>query len=167
MASVVTSGDPAAAYAALSPSERQAFDFYHTAGTVEESQGTVTPMFNDSGGGGGGSGCWTITKTVSYKNYYGTILWSWNQRGDWCGNGSTITSTLGVSWWPVVRADYWQVNSNYNHWTSGGVGHSYWRSFAQAEFKWCPPGFGCQNYRYPYIDMTMRPNGWVDGSLGT
>jgi hypothetical protein len=178
VSSVVTSANPDAAYLALTPDERAAFDQYMTAGTVEVSAGKVEQVASgqglDSGaasivdpGGGGGSSCWQITKTVTFKNYYGTILWQWKQHGEWCGNGTKITKTIARSWWPLVYASYWQANASFNNWQSGGYNYTYWRSFAQAEFKWCPPLAGCSDYHYPWIDITMRPNGTVDGALGS
>lgn len=177
--SVANSEDRDATYLALTPAERDAYNRYMTEGTLEVSDGRVeklppsspsevgTYADDDGGGGGGGSTCWGITKTVTWKNNIGTILWRWKHHGEWCGNGSKITKTIVRSWWPVVYAEYWKVNANFHNWKSGGVNFSYWRSFAQAEFSFCPPLAGCTTWKYPWIDMTMRPNGTVDGALGS
>jgi hypothetical protein len=172
-AELQASKNPAKAYRALTPDEQSAVDEYLSVTTIHE-ETSSTPIASASRGPRvdgvvtlAASTCWSLTKTLTARNFYGQTMWQYHQRVDWCGNGSTITDVLRRSRWATVYHLYWAWNHIENA-TGGGVGRSYYWAFTQAEFRYCPPTplTGCYNYRYPYIDMTMRPNGVVDGSMG-
>jgi len=173
IARIDSSADPVAAFSQLNADERAAVNDYLGNGTIEITTSPVQAV-NASGSPAKSAGlvaaaaetCWTITKTLNFNNYFGTTLWQWKQRADWCGNGSKITRKLYWNYWGVVRADFWTYRAHTAN-QGGGVNFTYWTTFAQAEFKYCPPLSPCLNTKYPWIDMTMRPNGIVDGRMGT
>lgn len=165
--------DPVAAYPELSLEDQAAVRQFLTAVSVSDTS-TLSVQPSTSGGAVTASIiCWTWTwqrdgKNFYGKNFFGYTLWSHFQRIDWCGNGSTITSTPhGVqrTRWGEVYYPFWQWRHIGSE-TWGGVGQQTYRAWTQAEFKYCVvPDIGCQ-YVYPWLDMTAWADGRGTGSVG-
>lgn len=112
------------------------------------------------------SGCWTWTWQRDGKNLLGATLWSYFQRIDWCGNGSTITNTPQRLRWGEVYFPFWSWRHIGNQ-TWGGFGQASYRAWTQGEFKLCAtPDVGCVQYSYPWLDMTAWADGRGTGSVG-
>ncbi len=163
------SRDPQAAYAALSAEDKADVDEFMAVVTIEEAD-TSSALAASTGETRSftalaASSCWTFTKRLDGKNYYGMTMWSYFQRIDWCGNGSTITDVLRRQRWGEVYHAYWSY-THIDSATSGGAGKTWYWAYTQAEFKYCPWNAGCGSYRYPWIDMTVKPNGTLYGSMG-
>lgn len=161
------SADPEASYFALSSEDREALDAYIAVASVETINGPVrafeaTTTQADTYELAATSSCWTYTVRVNGKNYYGQTMWSYFQKIDWCGNGTTITDILRRQRWGEVYHSYWSW-IHIDNATSGGEGKNWYWAFTQAEFKYCFGGW-CQNHRYPKIEMTVKPDGRVYGS---
>jgi hypothetical protein len=163
------SADPVAAYALLSPADQGAVrDFLTQVSTSD----IATLMVEPSGGGtmiAAITTCWTWTWQRDGKNALGATLWSYFQRINWCGNGSTITSTphgIQRTRWGEVYYPFWQWRHVGNQ-TWGGVGQQTYRAWTQGEFKLCITGdIGCVQYSYPWLDMTAWADGRGTGSVG-
>lgn len=163
------SADPEAEFLRLSTKDQHAVVAFLQVTTVEESREVSrTPVAADGGGlvALAANACWTITKRNDAKNGFGMIMWSYFQKVNWCGNGSTITSTPARTRWGEVYIVFWGYNGHIDSSTSGGYGSTFYQTFTQGKFSLCPPLLGCTQYRYPWIDMTVRPNGTVTGSMG-
>lgn len=163
------SSDPVAAYAVLSAADQAAVrDFLTEVSVSDVSTLSVEP----STGGeliATSTICWTWTWRRDGKNALGGTLWSYFQRIDWCGNGSTITSAQhGVQGTRCgeVYYPFWQWKQIGNQ-TWGGGGQQTYRAWTQAEYKLCLiPDLGCVQYSYPSLDMTDWADGRGIGSVG-
>lgn len=163
------SADPAAAYAALPLSDRAALREFLTAVSVTDESAISVDSTLGTELSPVTTTCWTWTWRRDGRNVFGAILWSYFQRIDWCGNGSTITSSPhGVqrTRWGEVYYPFWQWRHVGNQ-TWGGVGQPSYRAWTQAEFKLCfVPDVGCVQYSYPWLDMTAWADGRGTGSAG-
>lgn len=165
------SKNPAKAYRALTAEEQSAVDNFLAVVSFEEAttSGAVVSASSRPKVDGivalAATRCWTITKTLNAKNFFGMTMWAYKVRIDWCGDGAKITDVLRKTRWGEVYHAYWSW-SHIDLSTSGGAGKTWYSYFTQAEFRYCPVGQGCVNHRYPYIDMTVKPNGVVTGSMG-
>ena len=105
------------------------------------------------------AGCWWARVRRYATNIFGSTLWAYFQRIDWCSNGSSITSHSRTRWgetyWPG-----WSWKGNIGSTQGGGNGSTYYRSWTQGHF--CLISyFSCVQDRYPWIDMTVnRSGGW-------
>jgi hypothetical protein len=163
---IMAAKDPAAALAALSSAERNA---YIQAGTVTSTvsvlhqpvavappAGSTAPM---------SGGCWNWTWEVDGHSTGGFVVFRYFQDMGWCSNGATITSLTWHNRHGEVDFFGWNWSQVPTDWpTYGGVGYSTWRSFTQATFSFCLPV--CAQYRYPWLDMTAHANGTGTGSVG-
>lgn len=161
--------DPAGAFVALSLSDQEAVRHFLTLYSVTDVSSLLIESTGDGRPTTDSITCWTWTWRRDGKNAFGSTLWSYFQRIDWCGNGSTITSTPhGVqrTRWGEVYYPFWQwrhIGSS----TWGGVGYQSYRAWTQAEFKLCLiPDVGCVQYSYPWLDMTAWADGRGTGSAG-
>ena len=110
------------------------------------------------------SGCnWRVNGEDIY-NMYGALLARYQQRVDWCYNGSIITSVSHVHT-PTVYAPGWRYNGliGDSHW--GGVNQASFRAYSQASF--CLVGGVCLQYWYPWVDQTVYGTGSSSGSTGS
>jgi len=104
-------------------------------------------------------GCWWARVQRWATNIFGSKLWAYFQRIDWCSNGSYITSHSRTRWgetyWPG-----WSWKGNIGSTQGGGNGSTFYRSWTQGHF--CLISyFSCVQDRYPWIDMTVyRSGGW-------
>lgn len=161
--------DPPAAYSQLSSEDQAAVRVFLTVVSIDG----VSTLTTEPGEGrepvGASITCWTWTWQRDGKNIFGETLWSYFQRIDWCGNGSTITiSPHGVqrTRWGEVYVPFWQWR-HIGSQTWGGVGQQTYRAWTQAEFKLClVPEVGCVQYAYPWLDMTAWADGRGTGSVG-
>ena len=166
-----SSKNTAKAWQALSAEEQAAVNDYLAVATFTEEDSGVTPVASRSGAKIDGmvmlaaTNCWTFTKTLNAKNFFGMTMWAYKLRIDWCGNGSTVTDVLRTQRTGHVYHAYWSWN-HIDSATSGGRGKTWYWYFTQAEFRYCPVGQGCINHRYPYVEMTVRPNGTLSGAMG-
>lgn len=111
-------------------------------------------------------GCWTWTWQRDGKNALGATLWSYFQKIDWCGNGSTITNVPQRLRWGETYFPFWSWKHIGNQ-TWGGFGQASYRAWTQGEFKLCAtPDVGCVQYSYPWLDMTAWADGRGTGSVG-
>jgi hypothetical protein len=166
VARLAANKDPDAAFLKLSAGDRQAVIEYLTVAYV--TGGSPGPASADPGMmTTAAGGCWTWTWNRQGRNLFGQVIWQFNQRMNWCSNGSTLTSKTRTVWASNMWF-FWSYSGLVpgGDSQSGGVGYSYWRSFVQGEFKYCPPGVGCIQYNYPWLDMTARANGTGTGSGG-
>ena len=95
---------------------------------------------------------------VYYTNIFHQKLVAYFQKINWCYNGSTVTSHTRIRWGETY-ALFWQFKGNIGSRESGGNGHTYYEAWTQGEFALCLPYVGCGQYKYPWIDMTVRGNG--------
>lgn len=159
--------DPDAAFAALSPKDQRLVVSFLTVMEVDEVAFTDRAGSSDTDGlAAAASTCYTFTKRFDGKNTFGGTLFSYFLKINWCGNGSTITSTPTQSRWGTTYYAYWFFNGHIDWSSSGGYGKTYYQAFTQGSFSFCPPILGCVQGRYPWIDMTVYPNGGVSGSMG-
>ncbi len=163
---VMAASDPAAAYSKLSAAEKSAYIAAVSAVTIEAvPHGSPIPVATVQGFAAASTTCWTWEWEVDGKATFGVVVFRYFQDMGWCANGTTISSLT----WHNRRGEVDFVGWNFSQvpadWTtSGGVGHSTWRSFTQATFSWCLPV--CAQYRYPWLDMTAHANGTGTGSVG-
>lgn len=112
------------------------------------------------------SGCKSRTDGVDMYDAYGIRLFRYQQKVDWCYNGTTITSVSHVHT-PTVYMFTWRYNGILagGHVHSGGVGQASYRAYSQASF--CQiVGTVCTWYVYPWVDQTVRGTGTSSGSAG-
>lgn len=158
--------DPYAAYARLSLQDQTAVIDYlkvvkitevSTLGAATGDPGTMTTT---------ASGCWTWTWQRDGRNALGGVLWSYFKKIDWCGKGSTITSTPQRLRWGETYYPFWSW-SHIGDQTWGGLGQLSYRTWTQGEFKLCvTPNVGCVQFSYPWLDMTAWGDGRGTGSVG-
>jgi hypothetical protein len=121
------SGDPHAAYLALSANDRAAFDAYLLPAHAEESvtltpaddaaraavaSGAVKTRYDSVDAGqtdtATTSGCWGSYARYTEKAALGNSLWDTYTEGGWCTNGSTVTSATFNRSWSTVAAVGWR-----------------------------------------------------------
>ncbi len=166
---VTGSSNATVAYAALSATERLALRQYLTVASIKD-RSSLSPAVGSVGGISTlATTCWTWTWQRDGLNIFGAVLWSYFQRIDWCGNGSTITSSPhGVqrTRWGEVYFPFWSWRHVGNQ-TWGGVGSQTYRAWTQGEFRLCLPiDIGCAQYAYPWLDMTAWADGRGTGTVG-
>lgn len=168
VAQLEQAADPNAAFAALSPKDQRLVVSYLTVVEVEEASFSDRAQASDADGltAAAASTCYTFTKRFDGKNTFGGVLFSYFLKVNWCGNGSTITSTPSSRRWGQTYYAYWFFNGHIDWSSSGGYGKTFYQAFTQGSFSFCPPILGCVQGRYPYIGMTVYPNGGVSGSMG-
>jgi hypothetical protein len=110
------------------------------------------------------SGCWWAQVWRSGKNLFGSTLWKYFQRIEWCSNGSYITSKTRIRWGETYFPG-WSFKGHIGSTTGGGVGYTYYRARTQGHF--CLISyFSCVQDAYPWIDMTVYRNGTYSWSTG-
>lgn len=148
---IASASDPESAYLALSIAERRAVD------SVLGGEGETTTVIEVPEIRPLASGCWTRTNTKKSTSV-GVHQHTIKQILEWCGNGSTITSTH--DWFEVSTGTFWQYDSIIDHWTTGGVGWGTYRVHRQAYFKYCPPLLPCPSQsHYPVVDQQGSGDG--------
>lgn len=162
---IAHASDPRGAFADLSVSDRAAvIEYAKVTTTVDSSSLQVDQsvgVFTAAAGG-----CWTWTWRRDGKNVLGATLWSYFQKIDWCGDGSTITTTPQRLRWGETYFPFWSWKHIGNQ-TWGGVGQASYRAWTQGEFKLCAtPDVGCVQFSYPWLDMTAWADGRGTGSVG-
>lgn len=100
-----------------------------------------------------------------YNNALGQRLFTYYQQVDWCYNGSTITS-ISRTRWPEVSMLFWEFKGHIGNTTSGGTGSTFYRAWTQGSFALCVPYVLCAQFKYPWLDMTVRGNGTYSYSTG-
>ena len=108
--------------------------------------------------------CRYVTVSRWAENVFGSTLWKYFQRIDWCYNGSSVTSVSrrrwGETYWPG-----WSFKGHTGNQTSGGVGWTGYQAWTQGHF--CLASyFDCVQDRYPWIDITVWRNGTYNYSTG-
>lgn len=162
---IAQSTDPYATFAGLSEADQAAVQEYLTVTSIADTS-TQLPDPQSGAATALSGGCWTWTWQRNGYNSLGQTLWSYFQRIDWCGNGSTITSTPQRVRWGEVYFPFWSWKHLGNQ-TWGGVGQANYRAWTQGEFKLCvTPNVGCAQFRYPWLDMTAWADGRGTGSVG-
>jgi hypothetical protein len=167
VAELAASADPDAAFLALNESDRDAVVAFNEVAELESDlQLSSVGGAKASGTGAMASICWSFQKTVNAKNTYGMTMWTYWSRGEWCGDGSRITSTIGKTRGITVNMPYWEFTGHDAWQTSGGVGMTYWHTYTQGHFQNCFPVIGCVQHRYPWVDLYMYGSGSASGSYG-
>src|SRR5215211_1589596 len=79
------------------------------------------------------SGCKSRTDGVNVYNHYGNLILRYQQKVNWCYDGTKITSVSHTHTGTVYIVG-WKYNGLIadNHW--GGVNQSYFRAYSQAHF---------------------------------
>jgi len=162
--------DPAIAFASLNPAQQGDVVEYLSGGSIGASTPVVAKAVGVQSGtlAATGGGCWQIDWYVFMNNYLGNRLWTYDQHMEWCSDGTYIRNT------PLPLVAYRNAKDVAPFWSYtplswqpyGGNGQTYWRIYSNAEFKYCFPVGNCIQYRYPWFDMTVHPNGTVSGSAG-
>lgn len=88
---------------------------------------------------------------------WGAKIWCYFQKIDWCFNGAKVTSKTRTRWGEIYYP-FWSWK-NMDSSESGGVGSSYYRAYTVGEFKYCVLTYGCLQYKYPRIDITVYGDG--------
>ena len=100
------------------------------------------------------AGCWWARVRRWGENIFGTDLWAYYQRIDWCANSSAITWKSRTRWGETYIPG-WSYRGHIGSVQNGGVGSTFYRSWTQGHFCFISY-FGCVQDRYPWIDMTVR-----------
>jgi hypothetical protein len=110
------------------------------------------------------SGCKSRTNGENIYNAFGALLARYQQKVDWCYDGTKITSVSHVHT-PTVYAPGWVYNGliGHSHW--GGVNQASFRAYSQASF--CLNLGVCTQYWYPWVDQTVYGTGNSSGSSGS
>ncbi len=111
-------------------------------------------------------GCWYATTSRSAENILGMRLFTYSQRIDWCGSGAGGRITQVSKTRPVnVNAPGWAFERHIENSNTGGAGSASFRGYTQGHF--CLIAyFNCVQNKYPWIDMTVYPNGTYRHSAG-
>ncbi|WP_309573277.1 hypothetical protein [Deinococcus sp.] len=99
------------------------------------------------------AGCWTATSSAWANNVLGKRLYTLYQRQNWCSNGSSLTSASTDRWYTVSWIG-WRFVNWVERSSTGGRGHTYYRSVTQAHFALGSGGWDIQNH-YPRIERTI------------
>lgn len=110
--------------------------------------------------------CKSATWGVNIYDGVGVLIIRYQQKVDWCYDGTKITSVSHIKT-PTVYRPIYKYNGLIGHIHSGGVNQSSYRAYSQASFcMFAPPATACIWYVYPWVDMTVHGNGTVSGSAG-
>ena len=111
------------------------------------------------------SGCWYGFTVQRYgKNIFGSKLWAYFQRLDWCGDGYYIYWHARYRWGEVYFPG-WSFEGHIGNNTSGGNGYHSWTAWTQGHF--ClAKYFSCVQNAYPWISMTVYGGGGYTWSAG-
>jgi hypothetical protein len=166
VAAVTEESRPESAFRGLTAAQQQAVIDLLTVTSTDTTASTVEATSTEGAQAAATTSCWTFTKRYNANNYLGQTMFSYFQRINWCGSGGVISGTPYRTRWAEVYQAYWQFTGHIGNSTGGGNGYTYYSAFTQGSFANCFPGFGCVQWRYPWIDMTVYPNGYVVGSAG-
>jgi hypothetical protein len=158
---LANSSDPAAAYAALSPGEKELVRLATTASGPVQSE--VTDPIATGGITAALGGCWGRVRSLYQTNVFGTRLWTFNQQLNWCSNGSTISSYTAQKWPSGVSAGwtYTEISGPAPQLRSGGTGRTSVEVWGQGQFQFCLVG-ACVQSLYPWVDQ----RGYASGAYG-
>ena len=108
--------------------------------------------------------CKSLTTGAQIFNPFGALLARYQQKVDWCYDGTKITS-VSHTHTPTVYAPGWVYNGliGHSHW--GGVNQTSFRAYSQASF--CLNLGVCTQYWYPWVDQTVYGTGNASGSAGS
>lgn len=159
---LLSSPDPTSAYLALTDLQQESVQLALTVVTAREAPASATAVAL-------AGGCWYAQKGIQGISLAGLVVWQFNSKINWCSNGSVITSKSNQVW-PSNMALFWSYDTS-NGWPVvheyGGVNYTYYETWSQAHMMFCPPGTGCVQHQYPWIDLVGYPNGTYSGSAGT
>lgn len=102
-----------------------------------------------------------VVQTSQYgTNLFGSKIWEFFEKIEWCFDGRKVYSGFVRSWasvyYPLWRFDGTREGS------SGGAGYSYYSAYAQGTFSLCAAAnIGCVQQSTPYLELT----GYADGSF--
>lgn len=125
---IAESSDPAATYAALTPSVRDEFDDHFLPATYAEEvqlspvdeaaeaaarSGAVNAHYSSVGEAmahvsASTQGCWGSYVRVTMKAAVGNALWDTYTEGTWCASGSQVTSATFSRSWSTIAALGWR-----------------------------------------------------------
>ncbi|HSO10899.1 MAG TPA: hypothetical protein VLT51_00895 [Anaerolineales bacterium] len=108
-------------------------------------------------------GCKSLTNGVNIYNGAGALALRYQQKVDWCYDGTKITSVSHVHT-PTVYIVTYRYIGLIGHLHSGGVGQTSYRAYSQAHF--CMWVGACVWNVYPWVDQTVRGNGTYTGTAG-
>jgi hypothetical protein len=164
-----TSSDPEAAFLALSQSDQDLVRVALTPAAETEitSQLARVPASDTNAVTAlAASTCWQFTKTFIKKSIIGVHLFGYAMTTNWCASGGKITSKQTPTRRVYVYAAFWAFVQHLELTQQGGVGSTYWRAYTQGYFRLCFPFEACVQHAYPWINLTMYPDGGVFGTMG-
>lgn len=102
-----------------------------------------------------GTCVWTSFQDLG-TDVLGSLLWTYNQRVDWCWNGGLLTAAYS-NHWGVTHMALWAFDGVIGSSESGGVGSPYYTAFSSARFKFCIlwDAIGCVQENDPWIRQTV------------
>ena len=169
---VMTSADPQAAAAALSPADQELFKAYNTVVEVKPSSTTYSPADSKArrtqltAGTGGiilmAAGCWNTSSYVVGTNAFGGWLWKSTVSGGFCTNGSSATASWLNGTWGETYAVGWR-NGNQLY-TNAILAYGQARIVGQREFILGVGGWDVQHSQ-PCIRLIGYGNGGTGADL--
>lgn len=163
---VMTSADPQAAVAALSPTDQRLFKAYNTVVEVKPGPTTYSPADSKArrtqltAGTGEvtlmAAGCWNTSAYYVGTNAFGGWLWKSTVSGGFCTNGSYATSSWLNGTWGETYAPGWR-NGNQLY-TKAVLAYGQARIVGQREFILGVGGWDVQ-HQQPCIRLIGYGNG--------
>lgn len=109
----------------------------------------------------GGSRCWTYTADYVVRNTYGTGIYEYRERWDWCGNGTIVTSL------PYHLVDLYPLNGfvqyGYKTWRNDPTGNVALTTNSEGNVYYT--AYGVRYNYYPRIEATLHPDGTIVGTF--
>jgi hypothetical protein len=103
--------------------------------------------------------CWTWTVGVKGTNIFGSTLWKYFQEIYWCRDGYRVWYPSVIRRWGETYWPGWSYKGVISRWSYGGGGYTYWTVGSQGHF--CLISyFDCVQDKYPWVEQTVRGNGY-------
>jgi hypothetical protein len=136
-----------------------------TSGAAPDASTASPGVVPDSVDSTASSGCWYGFTVQRYAtNIFGSKLWAYFQRIDWCGDGYYVTwhqrYRWGETYWPG-----WSFKGHIGNSVSGGNWYHWYTAWTQGHF--CLISYlSCVQDRYPWVSMTVYGGGGYTWSTG-
>jgi hypothetical protein len=101
----------------------------------------------------------TYVKTNGGPGPFSNTLWTYGERWGWCWNGRKVTSLYGYTRYFTCCDPGWDFVKHVSLTTTGWAGDWAVSRKAKGKFKFCVPIWGCVDYDYPWVKLTLTGDG--------
>lgn len=113
----------------------------------------------------GAQACWITEAYFRATTVLGFTFYKFHHRADWCQNGSSVTGVHFRSNWNSEVDSQAKWIGLESDWVSPTPSWEV-KSFKKGQFDNCIPRLGCISSTHPWVELTMRGDGYWNYATG-